>query len=89
MNIPTKGWDSEKRYKFTNNDQTLFLPAAGYVKETYFQRVGSYGYYWSGTVYPNFNAYYLYFKSGEVNAQTYHDRGYGCPVRPVRLVAVD
>ena len=87
VGISTKGWDSG--YKFTNNGQTLFLPAAGYVKGTYFQRVGSYGYYWSGTVYPNFNAYYLYFKSGEVNAQTKHDRGFGCPVRPVRLIPVD
>ena len=83
----TKGWDSG--YKFTNNGQTLFLPAAGYVKGTYFQKVGSYGYYWSGTAYSNYNAYCLYFKSGEVNAQKNHDRGFGCPVRPVRLVAVD
>ena len=85
----TKGWDSKKGYKFTNNGQTLFLPAAGYVKGTYFQKVGSYGYYWSGTAYSNYNAYCLYFKSGEVNAQKNHDRGFGCPVRPVRLVAVD
>ena len=85
----TKGWDSKKGYKFTNNGQTLFLPAAGYVKGTYFQKVGSYGYYWSGTAYSNYNAYCLYLKSGEVNAQKNHDRGFGCPVRPVRLVAVD
>ena len=85
--ISTKGWDSG--YKFTNNGQTLFLPAAGYIKGTYFQKVGSYGYYWSGTAYSNYNAYNLYFKHGEVNAQKIHDRGYGCPVRPVRLVAVD
>ena len=83
----TKGWDSKKGYKFTNNGQTLFLPAAGYVKGTYFQKVGSYGYYWSGTAYSNYNAYCLYFKSGEVNAQKNYDRDYGCPVRPVRLVA--
>ena len=87
VGISTKGWDSG--YKFTNNGQTLFLPAAGYVKGTYFQKVGSYGYYWSGTAYSNYNAYCLYFKSGEVNAQKNHDRGFGCPVRPVRLVAVD
>ena len=83
----TKGLDSG--FKFTNNGQTLFLPAAGYVKGTYFQKVGSYGYYWSGTVYSKPNSYDLYFKNGEVNAQKNHDRGYGCPVRPVRLVAVD
>lgn len=87
VNNSTKGWNSG--YKFTNNGQTLFLPAASYVKGTYFQGVGSEGYYWSGTAYSNYNAYCLYFKSGEVNAQKNHDRGYGCPVRPVRLVAVD
>ncbi len=87
VNNSTKGWNSG--YKFTNNGHTLFLPAAGYVKGTYFQKYGSDGYYWSGTVNPNYNAYCLYFKSGEVNAQKNHDRGYGCPVRPVRLVPVD
>ena len=90
VGIKSKNWDSNKKgYKFTNNGQTIFLPAAGYVNLTNFQKVGSYGHYWSGTVNPNYNAYCLYFKSGEVNAQKNHDRGYGCPVRPVRLVAVD
>ena len=87
VNNSTKGWNSG--YKFTNNGQTIFLPAAGYVQGTYFQKVGSYGHYWSGTVNPNYNAYCLYFKSGEVNAQKNLDRGFGCPVRPVRLVPVD
>ena len=86
VNNSTKGWNSG--YKFTNNGQTIFLPAAGYVKGTYFQSVGSYGYYWSGTVYPNYNAYRLSFSSTKLNAD-YHDRGYGCSVRPVRLVPVD
>ena len=63
------------------------MPAAGYVNLTNYQKVGSYGYYWSGTAYSNYNAYCLYFKSGEVNAQKNYDRDYGCPVRPVRLVA--
>ena len=87
VNNSKKGWNSG--YKFTNNGHTLFLPAAGYVQGTYFQKYGSYGYYWSGTAYSNYNAYCLYFKSGEVNAQKNHDRGYGCPVRPVRLIPVD
>ena len=87
VNNSKKGWNSG--YKFTNNGHTLFLPAAGYVKGTYFQKYGSDGYYWSGTAYSNYNAYCLYFKSGEVNAQKNHDRGYGCPVRPVRLIPVD
>ena len=90
VNIPTKGWDSEKRYKFTNNDQTLFLPAAGYVKDTQFLAVGSDdGYYWSGTAKSSTRAYYLQlYSSGNVSAQLASDRYYGFLVRPVRLVAV-
>ena len=87
VGIPTKGWDSG--YKFTNNGQTLFLPAAGYVFGKYFRNVGSYGRYWSGTAYSSNEAYWLNFRSREVNAQKNYDRDYGCSVRPVRLVAVD
>ena len=88
VGISTKGWDSG--YKFTNNGQTLFLPAAGYVSRASFSGVGSYGYYWSGTAYSSTDACYLGFDfGGEVYAQFGHRRYYGCPVRPVRLVAVD
>ena len=89
VNIPTTGWDSEKRYKFTNNDQTLFLPAAGYVKDTQFFGVGYDGYYWSGTAHSSTDAYYLQlYSGGNVNAQLVSDRSCGYSVRPVRLVAV-
>ena len=97
--IPTKAiWQalvdnstkvSDSGYKFTNNGQTLFLPAAGYVFGKYLRNVGSQGRYLSGTAYSSYEAYCLYFKSGEVNAQKNYDRDYGCTVRPVRLVAVD
>ena len=89
VNIPTKGWDSEKRYTFTNNGQTLFLPAAGYVKDTRFLGVGSDGYYWSGTAKSSTRAYYLHLSSSaNVSAQLASDRYSGFSVRPVRLVAV-
>ena len=89
VNIPTTGWDSEKRYKFTNNDQTLFLPAAGYVKDTQFFGVGYDGYYWSGTARSSTSAYQLQlYGSGNVSAQAVWDRYCGYSVRPVRLVAV-
>ena len=78
---------SDSGYKFTNNGQTLFLPAAGYVFGKLLRNVGSQGRYLSGTAYSSYDAYCLYFKSGEVNAQKNYDRDYGCPVRPVRLVA--
>ena len=91
MGISTKGWDSG--YKFTNNGQTLFLPAAGYVDLTSFKYVGSYVRYWSGTAESKINesssnAYRLSFSSSKLNADNL-SRDYGCPVRPVRLVAVD
>ena len=89
VNIPTKGWDSEKRYKFTNNDQNLFLPAAGYINGTLFDAVGYDGYYWSGTAKSSTSAYYLQlYPSGNVSADLASDRFCGFPVRPVRLVAV-
>ena len=83
----TKGWDSG--YKFTNNGQTIFLPAAGYVKGTYFQKVGSEGYYWSGTAYTNDRSYNLYCDGSHVYHHYNHYHYIGLPVRPVRLVAVD
>lgn len=86
-NSSSKGWDSG--YKFTNNSQTLFLPAAGYVRGTNFSERGSGGRYWSGTVYSNYNAYRLSFSSSKLNADKSISRSYGCSVRPVRLVAVD
>ena len=89
VNIPTKGWDSEKRYKFTNNDQNLFLPAAYYVNGTSFVAVGFAGYYWSGTATSSTSAYYLQlYSGGNVSADLASDRFCGFPVRPVRLVAV-
>ena len=88
-NLSSKGWDDvRKGYTFTNNGQTLFLPAAGYVNDTQFDAVGSDGYYWSGTVYWSPNAYYLPFNSSDVGAQSVWDRYSGYSVRPVRLVEV-
>ena len=82
----TKGLDSG--FKFTNNGQTLFLPAAGYVKGTNFYD-SSNGYYWSGTARSSTRAYYLQlYGSGNVSAQAVRDRYCGYSVRPVRLVAV-
>ena len=87
VGISTKGWDSG--YTFTNNGQTLFLPAAGYVDDTQFNAVGSHGYYWSGTAFWSSDAYYLFFTNGVVDAQNFvWNRYSGYSVRPVRLVDV-
>ena len=85
----SKGWDSSKKgYKFENNDQTLFLPAAGYVSGKSLDGVDSYGYYWSGTAYPDTKAYYLTLDSKGVAVGWNEYRYKGFSVRPVRLVEV-
>ncbi len=62
----------------------IFLPAAGDRLDTYLDSVGSYGYYWSSSLYAG-NPHYacsLYFSSGHY--YTYgSSRGYGLSVRPV------
>ena len=90
VNNSTKVWDStNKGYKFENNDQTLFLPAAGYVWGTSFEKVGSSGCYWSGTTASlQKNADYLNFDNVNLYAQDKGSRDQGFPVRPVRLVEV-
>ncbi|MCI6337707.1 MAG: hypothetical protein MR802_07190 [Prevotella sp.] len=88
-NSSSNGWDNSKKgYTFTNNSQTLFLPAAGYVVQAWFYNVGSYGLYWSGTLYSSTAAYVLCFNSGNVNDQYKDNRYSGFSVRPVRLVEV-
>ena len=76
-------------YKVTSKksgytDRSIFLPAAGYRRDSSLYSAGSYGYYWSGSlrpVLPN-DAWYLYFDS--VNLYTYsYRRYYGRSVRPV------
>ena len=85
-------WNSDRKgYVFNNNYQTLFLPAAGYVRTTKFYNVGQLGYYWSGIAYSNTDAYYLQFTyefDGTLYPHEYHYRYYGFTVRPVRLVEV-
>lgn len=86
-NSSSKSWDSG--YKFTNNSQTIFLPAAGYVRGKNFSERGSQGRYWSGTAYSSSYAYRLSFSASKLNVNHDLARQYGCSVRPVRLVAVD
>ena len=88
-NSSSNGWDNSKKgYTFTNNSQTLFLPAAGFVNGTSFILVGSRGYYWSGSANSSDNAYNLLFDSAGLNYQGNIYRYLGIPVRPVRLVEV-
>lgn len=87
----TKKWNISKiGYEFVKNGQTLFLPAAGYVEENSFKKVGSNGDYWSGTANGDKEACNLFFNSNDVNASNYYywKRCGGFSVRPVRLVEV-
>ena len=43
--------------------------------------VGSYGYWWSSTVYSSYDAYILYMNSGYVGPRNYVSRGHGLAVR--------
>ena len=73
--------------KFTGpNGGTIFLPAAGYRWYGELNVAGSYGYYWSSTLYESYpcSAYNLYFYSGYAYWRSYVDRLDGPTVRPVR-----
>lgn len=72
--------------KFTgSNGGTIFLPAAGDRWGSDLYLVGSYGYYWSSSLYESYpsDAWYLNFNSGYVYTSNYF-RFYGQSVRPVR-----
>ncbi len=89
-NICTVTWSTQNGVNgrlFTGpNGNSIFLPAAGYRFGSELGYAGSYGYYWSGslyTVYP-YNAWYLYFDSGTYGMEQYGSYRYcGRSVRPV------
>ena len=67
------------------NGNSLFLPAAGYRNNSSLDNAGSYGYYWSSSLYagiPDY-AWGLLFNSGSCYVD-YYGRGCGRSVRPVR-----
>ena len=68
------------------NENSIFLPAAGYRYDTSLYDAGSRGYYWSRTLYTGYpgSAWRLNFRSDYVNTSS--NRRYdGQSVRPVRL----
>ena len=62
----------------------IFLPAAGYRDGAIFYYAGSYGRYWSSSLYTSYSrdAWYVFFSSSLVYRGTYY-RYYGLSVRPV------
>ncbi|MCL2436005.1 MAG: Ig-like domain-containing protein [Lentimicrobiaceae bacterium] len=69
---------------FGNDDNTLFLPAAGYrnLNSGTIYYVGTYGLYWSSSIIGTL-AYALYFYSTSVNPTSHSNRAYGFSVRCV------
>ena len=67
------------------NGNSIFIPAAGNHYYYSFYETGSYGYYWSRSLYTDSPscAYIVYFKSDNVRRDHYY-RYYGYSVRPVR-----
>jgi len=69
------------------NDNSIFLPAAGDLGDTYIYNVGTYGDYWSSSLGMDYEdsseyAYSLYFGSDDVSRRE-GSRYYGRSVRPV------
>ena len=66
------------------NGNSIFLPAAGYLDDTFFNGAGSYGYYWSSSLNTGSpdGAWAVGFSSGRVGRDCY-DRYFGHSVRPV------
>ena len=80
--------NGEDGYKVIGpNGNSIFLPAAGYMEEGTLYYAGSYGYYWSSSLYADNPgcAYFVGFNSDNVvgNYTNYTYRYYGISVRPV------
>ena len=91
LNKCTWNWTTQNGvngYKVTGpNDNSIFVPAAGYRYGTSLYDAGSHGYYWSSTPYERYSdlAYYLYFLSYNYDWGDWYGsyRFLGRSVRPV------
>ncbi|MBQ3833239.1 MAG: hypothetical protein II815_08700, partial [Bacteroidales bacterium] len=70
------------------NGNSVFLPAAGYRYGSELYNAGSYGDYWSSSLYTDDpgGAWLLHFNSGNYRMDSYY-RYYGQSVRPVCVSA--
>ncbi len=73
--------------KFTStkegNSNSIFLPATGYYSDGKLYDAGSWGYYWSSSLYKDDGAWNLYIGNSGMGVY-FSDRNYGISVRPVR-----
>ncbi len=84
--VTTYNGKSVKGYIVTGNGHEIFLPAAGYRYDSSPNFVGSFGNYWSSSLYESNSdfAWCLYFNSGFIDPDFDDTRCYGRSVRPVR-----
>jgi hypothetical protein len=76
-----------RRFTSKINGNSIFMPFAGYIYGTGLLGRGSYGYYWSASLYSAAGGYNLYFNSGGVLPADNDYRYYGFSVRAVQNIA--
>ena len=85
----TSEWTDEdgvagRRFTSNINGNSIFFPASGGRYGTGLSNRGSYGNYWSSSLYSQAGGYNLYFNSGGVDPANYYYRFYGFSVRAVQ-----
>jgi hypothetical protein len=75
---------SGRRFTSRINGNSIFFPASGGRYGTSLNGRGTYGNYWSASLYSQTYGYDLYFYSGGVNPASNYSRFYGVPVRAVQ-----
>ena len=85
----TSEWTDEdgvagRRFTSNINGNSIFFPASGDRLGTGLHDRGSYGYYWSSSLYSSSDGYGLYFNRGGVYPANFSYRFYGFSVRAVQ-----
>ena len=73
-----------RRFTSRINGNSIFFPASGYRGGAGLVGRGSFGFYWSASLYSQTRGYNLYFDSGGVYPANYNDRFGGFSVRAVQ-----
>ena len=85
----TSEWTDEdgvagRRFTSNINGNSIFFPASGLRYGTGLNNRGSYGLYWSASLYSSVGGYHLYFYSGGVSPANINNRFLGFSVRAVQ-----
>ena len=73
-----------RRFTSRINGNSIFFPASGYRYGTVLYNRGSFGYYWSASLYSQTYGYYLHFNASGVHPANYYTRFDGFSVRAVQ-----